>query len=305
MSYGQLHSPGADDWFEQIRDFLNHEPPVVDEAVLEAAYEASEIDTAAMFDYFEGRLSAEDRRELEAEAARSPHALRKLARIGAIVARTQGRPKPARAAASPMRSRLSAQPTASAAVSSPAASASKSRALGGVKLSPPQPSAGKAAARPEDIVRVPTDPDCELSRSLDRGRDQLRIYHRRLPLGTLLGVRVFGADAKADDLSETRFAVLRRASETTTAAIVTVPAGFEAQAVDVELFDIPLGELTARDAAEILRSYERAAGEDPIAVTPLHEPRSAWQIWAGAVLSTPAERVPPAVWEVAELIAIA
>ncbi len=90
MSEGQFQSPGANDWFEQIRDFLEHEPPALDEAVLDAAYEAGEIDTPTMFAYFEGRLSEEQRREVEAEAAGSPHALRKLARIGAIVAQSQG-----------------------------------------------------------------------------------------------------------------------------------------------------------------------------------------------------------------------
>ncbi len=91
-AYGHFSSPGANDWVEQLRDAICHEPPPIDEAVLEAAYEASEIDTPTMFAYFEGELSDEERKAVEAEVAASPHALRKLTRIGAIVAQSRTAP---------------------------------------------------------------------------------------------------------------------------------------------------------------------------------------------------------------------
>ena len=309
MPEGQFQSRGANDWVERMRDFLDREPPALDEAVLEAAYEAGEIDTEAMFAYCEGRLSEEDRREVEAEAAASPHALRKLARIGAILARSQAGLKPAlaRSAARVMRSRAPARPSFTPAASAPeAASTSESRrVVHRVKLGPPRPSSGlNAPPRPEDSVRVPTDPAYELSRSLEKNRDQLRIYHESAPVGTLLGVK-FSAPATEADSAPTKFVVLRRGSESTTAAALTIPSHFQEGEVNLELWEIPFAELTAEEACGILKSYEHAAQEDPIAVTPLHEPRSAWQTWADAVLNMPAERVHPALWEVAELIAIA
>jgi hypothetical protein len=92
-----------------------------------------------------------------------------------------------------------------------------------------------------------------LFRSLEKNRDQLRIFHHAAPVGTLLAIR--------------------------------------------------LTDLSAQDANTLLNSYEKAAIEDPVAVTPLHEPRSAWQIWADEVLKNPAYPLDPAVKEVAELIA--
>ena len=82
----QLHSPESNDCVEQLREELQQSQLEFGDAVLDAAYDAGDIDTPMLFAYCQGELSAEERREIEAEAARSPHLLSKLTRIGRIVA---------------------------------------------------------------------------------------------------------------------------------------------------------------------------------------------------------------------------
>jgi hypothetical protein len=288
---------------ERLRDAVCHEPPPIDEAVLDAAYEASEIDTPTMFAYFEGGLSEEERRVVEAEVAASPHALRKLTRIGAIVAQSRSVAKraeriptvsePDRAAAS-----LSSQ-------SFSTGSSSPSPTVHRVRLSQPRSSIGNNLPRSEECLGISPDSPCEFFRSLEKSRDQLRIFHHAAPVGTLLGIRLLELhrDQKTANTLPLQFAVLRRGSESTSTTTLTIPLSFKRGELDLELTEIPLGELSAQDANGLLNSYEKAAIEDPIAVTPLHEPRSAWQIWADAVLKTPPHQVDLTVREVAELIA--
>jgi hypothetical protein len=111
------------------------------------------------------------------------------------------------------------------------------------------------------------------------------------------------AEADSPNSPPAQFAVLRRGSETTTTTTLTIPLSFKRGEILFELLEIPLAELTSEDAGRLLNSHEKASKEDPVAVTPLHEPRSAWQIWADEVLKTPRDQMDPAIWEVAELIA--
>ncbi len=300
--HGPFQSPGADDWVEEIRDVLKQEPspPPLDDAIFEAAYDAIEIDTVMMFDYFEGRLSEEERLEVEAEVAASPHAMKKLARIGAIVAQSQEIETPAIPIAAATKPQSPPQQflTSTTTASSPKPTRKTHR----VRLSQPQPALGlNAQPRSEDCVQFTTHPDCECYRSLEKNRDQLRLYHQSAPIGTLIGIRFTTAASiwEPPDL----FVVLRRGSESSTMATFTIPLSFKRREIDLELLEIPLADFTIKDAACVLSSYENAAQEDPVSITPLHEPRSAWQTWADGVLQTPAEEVPTSIREIAELIA--
>lgn len=288
--YGQIPSPGANDWVERLRDAVCHEPPPIDEAVLDAAYEACEIDTPTMFAYFEGRLGEEQRREVEAEVAVSPHALRKMTRIGAIVAQSHrvSVPLPAPANASQADSPSQKPPT-----------------VHRVRLSQPRSSIGNSLPRSEDCLRISPDSPCEFFRSLEKNRDQLRIFHHAAPVGTLVEIRLIElhADLQTPTTLPPQFAVLRRGSESMTTTTLTIPLSFKRGELDLELEEVPLARLSAQDANTLLNSYEKAAIEDPVSVTPLHEPRSAWQAWADTVLERSPEEVDPAVREVAELIA--
>lgn len=298
-AYGQFSSPGANDWVERLRDAVCHEPPPIDEAVLDLAYDACEIDTATMFAYFEGGLSDEERQTVEAEVAASPHALRKLTRIGAIVAQSQPR-----AGTSP-RGVLPTEQRPPVVRSASSDSTTSSPTIHRVRLSQPRSSIGNSLPRSEDCLRTSPDSPCEFFRSLEKNRDQLRIFHHAAAVGTLLAIRLIEshADSKAANTLPAHFAVLRRGSETTSTTTLTIPLSFKRGEVDLELREIPIAELSAQDANGLLNSYEKAASEDPVSVTPLHEPRSAWQIWADSVLQAPSRQVDPAVREVAELIA--
>ena len=86
---GQFPFGGPGDLVEQLREELRESHSPMSEAVLNAAYDACEIDTPTLFAYFEGSLGAQERREVEALAAASPHLLSKLARVGKIVADTR------------------------------------------------------------------------------------------------------------------------------------------------------------------------------------------------------------------------
>jgi anti-sigma factor RsiW len=290
----RFRSVGAEDWVEQLRDAKRREPaPGVNEAVLEAAYNASEIDSAMMFAYFEGELTESERQELEAEIALSPHAFNKLARIGAIVAQSRSGSRFDSEPASP-RHWMESSPS------------ERQRVIHRVRLPVPRSSmGGHYLPRTEDCIRTAPDSPCEFYRSLEKNRDQLRIFHRSALVGTLVGVRILKAEAESDlsDASFTEFAVLRPSSETMTTATLTIPDSYRRGEVILELMEMPAGELSAEDSVWVLESYHKAAAQDPVAVTPLHEPRSAWQIWADQALKLPAEEVDPAVRQAAERIA--
>ncbi len=309
--HGQFHSLEGHNWVEQLRDVLKYEPPLIDEAVLEAAYDAGEIDTPTMFAYFEGRLSDEQRLEVEAEAAASAHALRKLTRVGAIVAQSRGgavalggRSSAAGnvpAASVPQRSASAELPSAGASPPSPAAS---TRVVHRITLGPPCDSiGGNSLPRAEDCLRISPESPCEFFRSLEKNRDQLRIFHQSAPEGTLVAVRLEEPAAEVLQSPARQFAVLRRGSDSTTTTTLTIPRSCQRAEVILELSEIPLAELTGDDVTCLLNSYANASAEDPVSVTPLHEPRSAWQTWADGVLQAPANFVDPAIREVAELIA--
>lgn len=303
-AYGQFSSAGANDWVERLRDAVCHEPPAIDEAVLDDAYDACEIDAPTMFAYFEGGLSEAERQEVEAEVAASPHALRKLTRIGAIVA--QARPvAPPSIKALPAEEHHLTAIRSECASTSPNNSIPKSPTFHRVRLSQPRSSIGNSLPRSEDCLRISRESPCEFFRSLEKSRDQLRIFHHAAPAGTLLEIRLLElhADVKASNILPSQFAVLRRGSDTTSTTTLTIPLSFKRGELDLELRAIPLPELSAQDANSLLNSYEKAAIEDPISVSPLHEPRSAWQVWADEILKTPAHQLDPAVREVAELIA--
>jgi hypothetical protein len=302
-AYGQFSSQGANDWVERLRDAVCHEPPAIDEAVLDAAYDACEIDTPTMFAYFEGRLSEAERREVEAEVAASPHALRKLTRIGAIVAQSQAIASPSLGIPATAEPQLTAGRSVSASASD--STASHPSRIYRVGLSQPRSSIGNALPRSEDCLRIAPDSPCEFFRSLEKNRDQLRIFHHAAPAGTLLAIRLFELhqDAKTSNALPVQFAVLRRGSESTSTTTITIPLSFKRGELFLEIQEIPLSELSGQDASGLLNSYEKAAIEDPVSVTPLHEPRSAWQTWADEVLQSLSHEVDPAVWEVAELIA--
>jgi hypothetical protein len=303
-AYGQFSSSGANDWVERLRDAVCHEPPAIDEAVLEAAYEASDIDTPTMFAYFEGRLTEAERRQVEAEVAASPHAFRKLTRIGAIVAQSQSIAAPLAKTPATAEPRLTASRSVSPSAAAESALSNPSR-VHRVRLSQPRSSIGNSLPRSEDCLRISPDSPCEFFRSLEKNRDQLRIFHHAAPVGTLVAIRLFELhhDAKTASAFPPQFAVLRRGSEATSTTTLTIPLSFKRGEVTLELQEIPLSELSAQDASGLLNSYEKAAIEDPVSVTPLHEPRSPWQIWADEVLKVPSPQVDPAVREVAELIA--
>ena len=290
---GQFHSLGAGDWVEQLREARQQGcAPLQD--VLDAAYEANEIDSATMFAYFEGRLTEEERRDVEAEAALSPHALNKMARVAAIVAESRGSATAKVASPAMAPEPISAQHAAS----------QTQRVTHRVKLGPPRPSIGShMLPRSEDCVRSTPDSPCEFYRSLEKDRDQVRIFHQSAAVGTLVGLWIREPNAEGD-VSHTppaQFAVLRMSSESSTTTTLTIPDSFGRGEVILEVVEIPPAALTAQDGRGILNSYERAAIEDPVAVTPLHEPRSAWQIWAEEILNTP--EVDRSVREAAELIA--
>lgn len=304
---GQIHSPGSNDWVEQLRETLGQEPPPSDEAVLDAAYDASEVDTATLFDYCEGRLSPEERQEVEAEVRASPHTLRKLTRIGAIVLENRegalastGRRVPSLARNQNYQT-TPTSPESSPQPSTPLPPAVLSRA----KLPQPRAALGNSQPRPDDCVLLSPDADCEIYRSLEKNRDQLRIYHQSAPVGTLLKVRLsevpIGSNPPSDDL--TRFLVLRRGSDSSTATTLTIPLSFKRGELNVEVTQISHSELLEEDSTTLLRSYGKASEEDPIAVTPLHEPRSAWQLWADALLAVPSHEVSKTIRELAERIA--
>jgi hypothetical protein len=303
-AYGQFSSAGANDWVDRLRDAVCHEPPPIDEAVLDSAYDACEIDTATMFAYFEGGLSEEERQIVEAEIATSPHALRKLTRIGAIVAQSRSVPAvPQRTPANSEHRFAAARSLSSGA--SPTESASHSPAVHRIRLSQPRSSIGNNLPRSEDCLRITPDSPCEFFRSLEKNRDQLRIFHHAAPVGTLVEIRLheLHKDPKTSNAIPAHFAVLRRGSEAMSTTTLTIPLSFKRGELDLELKEIPIAELSTQDANGLLNSYEKAASEDPVSVTPLHEPRSAWQIWADAVLKATSQHVDPAVREVAELIA--
>jgi hypothetical protein len=287
-AYGQFSSPGANDWVERLRDAVCHEAPPIDEAVLDAAYDACEIDTPTMFAYFEGTLSEEERLEVEAEVAASPHALRKLARIGAIVGQNR-----------------TVAPSPITTTTHQAAGVSKPSLVCRVRLSQPRASIGSSLPRSEDCQRLSPDSPCEFFRSLEKNRDQLLVFHHAAPAGTLLGIRLLelNADRNRPCPSPPQFAVLRRGTESMTTTALTIPLSFKRGELYLEIKEVPLSELSAQDVSSLLNSYEKAAIEDPISVSPLHEPRSAWQLWADGVLKQSRNEVDPAVWEVAELIA--
>lgn len=303
---GQIHSPGSSDWVEQLRETLRHEPPPSDEAILEAAYEASEIDTATLFDYCEGRLSQEERQEVEAEVMACPHTLKKLARIGAIVAESRdGALAAPNRVASPQRRNLNYQAPPSSESSSVPAEVKPPSQVFRMKLPQPRPALGNAQPRREDCLCLSPEGNCEVFRSLEKERDQLRLYHQSAPCGTLLKVKLLELHSPGASSAErfTQFLVLRRGSESSTATTLTIPLSFKRGEVELELTPISHHELCAEDATNLLRSFERASQDDPISVTPLHEPRSAWQQWADAILSMPPAKLPQPIREVAELIA--
>ena len=303
-AYGQFSSPGANDWMERVRDAVRHEPPPVDEAALDAAYDACEIDTPTMFAYFEGTLSEAERREVEAEAATSPHALRKLTRIGAIVAqnRTPGASRPEfpgirQKHQSPASTHPGHPPSNSQTF--PAAVTHR------IRLTQPRASIGNSLPRSEECLRSAPDSPCEFFRSLEKSRDQLRIFHHAAPVGTLLEIRLveLDADPHTPCAVPIQFAALRRGTESMTTTTLTIPLSFKRGELQLEFRMIAAADLSAQDVSGLLNSYEKAAIEDPISVSPLHEPRSAWQVWADGVLKVPSEQIDPAVREVAELIA--
>lgn len=313
---GQFPSSGTNDWVEQLRKSSKEKRPPREEAVLKAAYNASEygaggIDTPTLFAYFEGTLSREDRQEVEAQAAASPHLMNRLARIGAIVA--QNREGGLASVNRQNASTADRTPAPSSDVAAVASSAAAAPAIkrGGhrVTLGPPSPALGDSLPRSQDCQPVPTEPDCEVFRSLENGRDQLRIFHRSVPVGRLLGIRIRvvkdgggrSSDNSAKELDG--FVVLRRGSESTTTAKWILPPGFQNGEVELELIEIPPAALVTDDASVIRTSYESAGHDDPVAVTPLHEPRSAWQIWADAVLDDNSPQIPQAIREIAEGIA--
>jgi hypothetical protein len=298
-AYGQFSSPGANDWVDRLRDAVCQKLPTIDEAVLDAAYDACEIDTPTMFAYFEGGLSEAERREVEAEVATSPHALRKMTRIGAIVAQSGVFPAASPKASASVEHQSSTTPPAAV------ASSSNPSTIYRMRLSQPCASIGNNLPRSEECLRISADSPCEFFRSLEKNRDQLRIFHHAAPVGTLLQIRLLElhSESKPSNTLPPQFAVLRRGSETTSTTTLTIPLSFKRGELTLELREIPVGELSAQDANGLLNSYEKAAIEDPISVSPLHEPRSAWQCWADATLNTPTNQLDPAVREVAELIA--
>jgi len=314
---GQFPSSGTNDWVEQLRASLKEKRPPQEEAVLKAAYNGSEyeaggIDTPMLFADFEGTLSREDRQEVEAQAAASPHLMNRLTRIGAIVARNRegGLASVNRKNAAAAEKTPPSSSDAAASASSAAAAPEINRDGHRVTLGLPRPALGDSLPRSQDCQTVPTEPDCEVFRSLENGRDQLRIFHRSAPVGRLLGVRVRevkngGGRSSAKSAQELDgFVVLRHGSESTTTATWILPSGFENGEVELELIEIPPATLVAEDASLIRASYENAGQDDPVAVTPLHEPRSAWQIWADAVLDEDSQQPPQAIREIAQGIAV-
>jgi hypothetical protein len=310
---GQFQSLRGNDWVEQLRDRLKEEQPSINEAVLDAAYDAGEIDAATMFAYFEDNLSEAERREVEAEAAASSHALNKLTRVGAIVAQSRAGALAAgnRSGSVSAKPQSPASPNVAAAALSPALDSSERtpskspRVVHRVYLGEPRPSLGtNSLPRAEDCVRISADSPCEFYRSLEKDRDQVRIFHQSAPAGTMVRMRILPPDAaESTPDAVPRFAVLRRGSESSTTTTLTIPDGFNRSEVTLEVAEIPPADLTADDVGRMLIAYEEAAQDDPIAVTPLHEPRSAWELWADAVLDCPIGQVAPAVREFAELIA--
>lgn len=312
---GQFPSSGTNDWVEQLRDSLKEKRPPREDVVLKAAYNAGEyeaggIDTPTLFAYFEGTLSREDRQEVESQAAASPHLMNRLARIGAIVARNREGGLASVNHENAAAAEKTPSPSSNAVAAASSATASRIKRDGHrVTLGPPSPALGDSLPRSQDCQPVPTEPDCEVFRSLENGRDELRIFHRSAPVGRLLGIRVRevedgGGRYCGDSAQELDgFVVLRRGSKSTTTTTWILPPGFQNGEIELELIEIPPADLVAEDAPLIRASYESAGQDDPVAVTPLHEPRSAWQIWADAVLDDNSQQIPQAIREIAEGIA--
>jgi hypothetical protein len=236
----------------------------------------SPLDAATIFAYFDGRLCPEERSAVEAEAAASPAALRKLTRLAALCVRE----------------------TASAADTPRAARRADAVPAVRVCLPPPQDVDTPEAAldRPELALRPHDEPDLELRRFRCQGADLVRVDHAAWPVGTLLKIDLEGR--------ATTFAVLRPASQSGTAACVRVPAAFADRSVNAALQPVSAIDLTDADALPLGQAYHEARQADPRACSTVDAPISAWQKCAEQIIDADSAvaAIAPAILRFAETV---